>query len=51
VIVAVDAEMIADTAMAPAGGNALVTIGLIMLAAALVLTAVGSRRLSRVPVR
>jgi hypothetical protein len=46
VIVAVDAEMIADTAMAPAGGSALVTIGLTMLAAALVLSVVRSRRLA-----
>ena len=44
VIVAVDAEMIADTAMAPSRGNLVATIGLIMLAAALVLTVVGSRR-------
>lgn len=44
VIVAIDAEMISDTAMAPARGNTVATIGLFMLAAALVLTVVGSRR-------
>ncbi len=47
VIVAVDAEMLSDTAMSPVGGSAAVTtIGLALLASALVLSVFASRRLA-----
>ena len=45
VIVAVDAEMMSDTAMAAPGGNPATTVGLIVLAAGLVLTVASRRRL------
>ena len=44
VIVALDAEMLSDTAMSPAGASPIVTIGLAMLGAAILLTVAGSRR-------
>jgi hypothetical protein len=45
VIVAVDAQMVSDTAMASTGTSPLSLIGLGMLAAAVLLTVVGGRRL------
>jgi hypothetical protein len=45
VIVALDAQTMSDTAMAASGTSVPVTLGLIMLAAALLLAVVGSRRL------
>lgn len=46
VIVALDAQTMSDTAMAPSGASVPVTLGLIMLTAALLLAVVGSRRLA-----
>lgn len=48
VIVAVDAEMISDTAMTPARSGQATTIGLIMLGAAILVAVAGRRRMAAV---